>query len=136
MWPFFLMTWAYFIRLRKVSCEQFNHHLFYKKYCWVTHARSHCKYLQSSSILRNFHGPQFLTKTQPKSPDSIKIFNPYEILFFRYTVHPQGHVGALFKKIKVEKFFTKIVVSPLVVSFFVNLGKIEWLWHFMWYTLY
>ena len=47
----FLMTWAYFIRLRKVSCEQFNHHLFYKKYCRVTHAGSHCKYLQSSSIL-------------------------------------------------------------------------------------
>ena len=37
-------------------------------------------------------------------------------LFFRYTVHSQGHVGALFKKIQVEKFFIKIIESPLIIS--------------------
>ena len=37
-------------------------------------------------------------------------------LFFRYTVYPRGHVGALFKKIQVEKFFTKIIESPLSMA--------------------
>ena len=44
----------------------------------------------------------------PNLKHSTKLF-----LFFRYTVYPRGHVGALFKKIQVEKLFFKIIESPL-----------------------
>ena len=41
---------------------------------------------------------------------STKLFS-----FFRYKVHPRGHVDPFFKKIHAENFSSKIIESPLVM---------------------
>ena len=57
---------------------------------------------------------RYFWRFPPILKDSIKLF-----LFFRYTVHPRGHIGALFKKIQHEKFFFKIIESPLDIVYLI-----------------